>query len=526
LVANFLNDKHYGAIGSSLATTGSKFQSLTAAMKLMEQHGVFIDEKESERLSSMNSEAEMIEALVTKMPQQSAEKFQHFFLQLQLIVSTATRVRQALEAGQAELVEQAMEDAESTGIMTYILKMVIVQAGAEVTNLRRMHKHFCADAESKLSRLVRGQEDAMHAKGRLAKAQGELACFQASQNEQIKKVLMAFAGGSTTALLHGVLNSWHAYVKRMRVESAIFEEYREDIEKAEQRLIDAKSEQLKTVKGMIEKKNKMGTEQLIQEVFNLWREDVEEAKNFLSSKAQVEAMEARLKACQDHQSASAKKVLARCGAASDQGLRDMCFHEWVNFHKEYLKNKEFEDKVKESEKRVADFMKSKSQGAQSVLNKMGSANDSGLLQTVIKAWYEFYRDEKNAAEFAEKMNGANGRFGAFGDRNKKNAKNAMERSHEHQLTMLYLKVWGAWRLDTQLEKLLRVNQGRIEGKKKQLLGVQQMFRNFAVQLEKNINSAGEDSNRELAMGPPQGYKKKYERGMTKHEQTMSLPEIN
>jgi len=38
----------------------------------------------------------------------------------------------------------------------------------------------------------------------------------------------------------------------------------------------------------------------------------------------------------DHQAASAKKVLARCGAASEQGLRDMCFHEWLAFHQEYL----------------------------------------------------------------------------------------------------------------------------------------------------------------------------------------------
>jgi len=525
LVSNFLDEKHYSAISSSLASTGPKFQSLTAAMRLMEQHGVTIDEEESQRLSNLGSEAQMIEALVTKMPQQSAEKFQHFFLQLQLIVSTATRIRQALEEGKADLVEQAMEDAESTGIVSYILKMSIVQAGAEVTNLRRMHKHFVADAGSKLSRLVRGQEDMLHAKQRLSKAQGELACFQASQNESIKKVLMAFAGGSTTALLHGCLNSWAAFCKRQRVENLIYEEYKEDIEKAEQRLIDAKSEQLKSIKGMIEKKHNASKEGLIQEIFNLWREDVEEAKLNLASRGQVEELERKLKSCQDHQAQSAKRVLARCGAASESGLRDMCFHEWVGFHKEYLKNKEFEDKVKESEKKVAEFMKSKSAGAQSILTKMGNASDSGLLHNMLTAWYEYYSDERKAAAFAEQMNGANGRFGAFGERNKKSAKNACERAHEHNLTMLYLKVWGAWRMDTQLEKMLRTHQGKIDGKRKQLTGVQQMFRNFAVQLEKNIES-GADSNRDLALGPPAHYKKKYERGNTKYEQANSLPEIN
>mmetsp|Transcript_12627 Transcript_12627/g.20904 ORF Transcript_12627/g.20904 Transcript_12627/m.20904 type:complete len:552 (+) Transcript_12627:88-1743(+) len=525
LVTTFLQDKHYSMIGTSLASKWDKFQSLSAAMKLMEQHGVHLDQAEQDRLSSLNNEAQMIEALVMKMPQQSQEKFQHFFLQLQLIVSTATRVRQALELGRADLVEQAMDDADSTGVSQYILKMAIVQAGAEVTNLKKQHFHFVRDAEAKLSRLVHGQEDVIQARARLQKAQGELAMFQSQQNEAIKKVLMTFAGGSATALLHGCFSTWHVYVKKMKVENLIYEDYREDIEKAEQRLIDAKADQLKSVRSMIEKKHLAFAENLVQEVFNVWREDLEESKGNLATAEQVREMEARLKACMDHQAQSAKKVLARCGAASEQGLRDMCFHEWLNFHQEYLKNKEFEDRVKESERRVAEFMKSKSQGAQSVLTKMSEATDTGLIYTCFSSWAEFYKEEKRANEFAEQLSAAQGKFGAFGERNKSSAKNVMERAHEHQQTMLYLKVWGAWKLETRIEQILRKNQVRIDGKRQQLLGVQSMFRDFAVKLESNIAQSA-DSNRDLAQGPPSNYKKQYVRGMTRTEQTLSLPDIH
>jgi len=290
----------------------------------------------------------------------------------------------------------------------------------------------------------------MHAKARLLKAQGELAMYQTSHNEHIKKVLMTFAGGSSTALLHGCLNSWHLFCKQMKVENMIYEEYREAIEAAEQRLIDAKADQLKSVKGMIEKKHAGFTTTLTQEVFTLWREEVDEKKGNLASIEKVKELEARLKSCQDHQSQSAKKVLARCGAASDIGLRDMCFHEWVSFHQDYLKNKEFEDQLKESEKRVAEFMKTKSAGAQSVLNNMSNASEAGLLHNVLSAWREYYLDEKRIAEFSEMMNGAQNKMGGFGSRNKKNAHSMMERAHEHQLTMLYLKVWGAWRLEVRM----------------------------------------------------------------------------
>jgi len=523
LVNNFLDDKHYSKISSSLAGNWSKFQSLTAAMRLMEQHGVHLSPEEEERLSGM-SEPQMIETLVTKMPQQSKEQFQHFFLQLQLIVSTATRVRTALEQGRADLVESALDDAESTGITQYILKMCIVQAGSEVTNLKKQHGAWVKDAESKMSRLVKGAEDAIVAKERLAKAQGELAVFQTEQNEHIKKVLMAFAGGSATALLHGCFNSWALYIKKMRVENAIYEEYRDLIEAAEQRLIDAKADQLKSVKGMIEKKHAGMTTSLIEEVFMLWKDDILEMKFNKESAGQVAEMEARLKAAADHQAASAKKVLARCGAASEQGLRDMCFHEWVAFHQEYLKNKELEDAVKEEERRIKEFMKSHSENAQGLLNNMHAATETGLLHEVFTAWCEFYKEEKAINEYAEVMNGANGKLGAFGQRNKKGAQSVMERAHEHNLIMLYLKVWGAWRLDTTIEKTLKMHQGRIDGKRQQLIGVQQMFRNFAKQLESNIQSGG-DSARDLAMGPPPKYGQK-SRGMQKTEGSVSLPDIN
>merc|ERR1719238_680037 len=103
---------------------------------------------------------------------------------------------------------------------------------------------------------------------------------------------------------------------------------------------------------MIERKHAGMTTSLIEEVFALWRDEIMEKKMNAQSAGEVAAMEARLKACADHQSANAKKVLARCGAASEQGMRDMCFHEWKTFPQEYLKNKELEDAVKAEEKKV------------------------------------------------------------------------------------------------------------------------------------------------------------------------------
>merc|ERR1719498_2052230 len=155
---------------------------------------------------------------------------------------------------------------------------------------------------------------------------------------------------------------------------------------------------------MIEKKHAGAQGNLIEEVFMLWKDEVIEKKANLASAEEVAALEAKLKACADHASQSAKKVMARCGAASGQGLRDMCFHEWLNFHQEYLKNKELEDAVKAEEKRIADFMKSHSENAKGLLNNMHAATNSGLLHEVLNAWLEWYKEEKAIAEHAEILN--------------------------------------------------------------------------------------------------------------------------
>jgi len=520
LVGNFLTEKHYAKIGKSLSNRWDRFQSLSAAMKLMEQHGVKLSPEEEQSLSQMN-EAQMIESLVMKMPQQSKEQFQHFFLQLQLIVSTATRVRSALEQGDHLSVSQAMDDADSTGIAQYMLKMAIVQAGSEVTNLKTQHSAWVKDAEAKLTRLVRGAEEAANAKAKLAKAYDELSVFQSEASEKTKKVLMTLAGGSSTALLHGMFSEWHKYVMHMRVENMIYEEYREQIEAAETRLIDAKQEQLKGVKNMIQRKSAGAEASLVQEVFGIWQEELNEKKFAAENAEKIAALEAKLASSMDRQSQNAKKLMSRMGAAGENGMRDMCFHEWVTFHKEYLKNKEFEDQLKETEKRLQEFMKSKSAGAQSVLNKMSDGTDSGLLHEVLTEWYSVYKEEKEANEMAEMMNGAQGRFGSFGERNKKGAMSAMERAHQHQNMMIYLQFFNAWRMDWRVEKMLILHNKRIESKRQQLLGVQQMFRNFALQLESNINAGGvSDRGWDRPIGSPQ------KKSLQKAEGSVSLPDIH
>merc|ERR1719310_1771111 len=151
----FLGEKQYSKLHAALSTAWNACHSLTAAMKLMEQYGVHLTPDEEQKLLQMD-EASMIEALVMRLPTQTKEQFEEFFHQLQLIVSTATRIRAALEGGSVEDAMSALADVSKTGIAPYVLKMAIVQAGSEVANLKQSNTTWVKDAAGRMRQLLSG----------------------------------------------------------------------------------------------------------------------------------------------------------------------------------------------------------------------------------------------------------------------------------------------------------------------------------------------------------------------------------
>lgn len=518
LARTFFREKHYTELHASLSTQWDKLQSLSAAMRLMERHGVTLSQEEVDELSAL-SEAEQINALVGKMPQQSNEQFQTFFLQLQLLVSTATRIRRALEEGNADLVTEALADSDATGISPYVLRMAVVQAGSEVTALKETFAQWNKDADAKMSRLIRGQTDATAAKKKLAALQAEYMHFNSAQSEKAKKVLMNFASGSESALKAGCFKGWQEFIRKEKQEAEIRSEFEERIEAARMKLIDYKAQQLSGARKLLSRKAMNGTVSLQAEVLKLWRDAAAEAKVDAGLADQIKELEARLSSSKGAQAASTKRVMARMGAAQLGQALSMCFQGWVAYHKEYMKNKEWEDSVKESEKRVKEFMKTKSAGAKKVLESMEGMADSGLEKTCLNAWIEFTNEIRQENKLAEQLEQFQAKSSAFHGRNKTAGMSLMERARVHQERMAMQQVMLRWAMDCKVEVMCRGYHGVIEGKRSQLVGVQTMFRKFAGTLEASIQKGGRDDTR-FEVKPPAQRKK-----MVKDQNSVSLPDI-
>merc|ERR1712118_435185 len=258
-------------------------------------------------------------------------------------------------------------------------------------------------------------------------------------------------------------------VDRIKKEAEIRLEYQERIEAAQKRLFDYKQSQKGNAKGVLLRQAAAGDSALIGEVFAYLCKEPQARKADEEAAKKLAEIEAKL-------SAQAGKNM----------LMDVCMEAWKSWLVEYKKNKDQEDAIKAAEQKVADFMKSKSEGAKGVIDRMNSATDSGLVEHVISTWIQYLKDEKKAQEMEALLNGANSKFGAFSERNKAGAMSAGQKAtaaKEYGLLNHSMCLWAEF---CKVERLLRYYSNRMEGKKHQLQGLQTMFRNFATQLETGL----------------------------------------
>merc|ERR1719359_2765704 len=110
-----------------------------------------------------------------------------------------------------------MDSADDVGITPYILKMALVQAGAEVKAMEAKEEAWVTNSERKMAPLLRGQEDSMLAQMELAAAMAQLAELRGDSKDKSKKVLLGMASGKDSALVSSMFGLWATVLKQMKV---------------------------------------------------------------------------------------------------------------------------------------------------------------------------------------------------------------------------------------------------------------------------------------------------------------------
>merc|ERR1719253_188546 len=181
-------------------------------------------------------------------------------------------------------------------------------------------------------------------------------------------------------------------------------------------------------------------------------------------------------------------------AGSDSALLTLVVASWVQFIADYKKNKDIEDAVKAQEKQMAEYLAKKKDEAKSVLDKMNSSTDSGLVEHVMSTWAQQFRDNQEALKMERIMAENEAKFGALNGRQKDNAKGVMGRVNEQMELNCLLKHFSAWATDTKLERIMRHYNSKMDSKKQQLQSVQHLFKNFATQLDQGLKEGDSARN--------------------------------
>mmetsp|Transcript_32377 Transcript_32377/g.58835 ORF Transcript_32377/g.58835 Transcript_32377/m.58835 type:complete len:578 (-) Transcript_32377:119-1852(-) len=516
IAQQMLEDRHVKVLHKTLSKcwnrSAGRVQSLSAAIALMEQYGVNLSDSEAAKLSELEEEKQ-IGALVNLMPQATNEQFQQFFLQLQLLVSTAMRVRKGLEDGQPEKVAAALDDADSTGVSSYILKMAVIQAGSEVTAQMAEYQTWVKDTDNKMARLIRGQEDAMAAQKKLAGLQAELHRGQSEQVAKASQVAMNFISNNTSALKSVCFHGWQQWAKNEAEEHAMERECEERLAETQRELLEYREQQLKNIRGVFNKKGELAKKELQGEVLTMWKDILKKRKEDDALAEKVNLLSEKVAAAQSAQKENTKKVMERMGAASDAGLLQMALTGWIQEHLNEKKEKEKQAVIAEAEERIQEFLKGKSESAKKMLQAAGGGTDTGLLHQALSGWKQVWEDAKKEAELEAALNDKSSELQAFGLRTKAAGSSAMERSKHYSEQMLLMQTFYNWKMDWSMEMTLKGYHAKIEAKRQQLMGVHQMFRSFATQLESGLK--GSDSDRSFKR-----------RDLVKSEHSLSLPEIH
>jgi len=497
-VQQFLDEWHYRIISSSLAKQWDRTRTVATALSFFQLSGLPLGENQIAEMTAME-EASMVTRIVSLMDANFMAGFEYLQLQMALVIMTATTIRKSLEENNQEAIWQSMEHTESAGVPQQILKQAIVHACAEAGKIRNTHKTWSKNTESRIARLHRGAEDAERTQQQLQAVLNQLESFGETQNGKSKKVLMGLANNQDRALMNTCYDAWYGFLSRVKSEKSIRDKFEDQITTAERKLFEYKERQLTNIKGVINRGNAAGIEDLLKTIWEGWGAGIREQKLEAEKAAELEAVNARLANVCSSAAENAKKVMGRAAAGNDQGLLLLCVQAWTGWLDEVKKDRELDGQVAESQAKLQEYLKSKNEEAKGVLDRMGAGSEEGLMKMFWSYWVQIWKEEVKNRELEAQMQAMQDRMNGLSGKQKGNAMSVQERVNAQMATNLLLNTFSAWVLGTKQIRVEQYFTSKMESRRKQLSSVQGMFKSFATQLETGLAPDSESGRK----GPAQ-----------------------
>merc|ERR1719484_253180 len=234
---------------------------------------------------------------------------------------------------------------------------------------------------------------------------------------------------------------------------------------------------------------------LLHMVWKMWTDEVNERKADGDTAQALKAAQDRLNSFEQSQKEKAGQFMTRMAAGSEASLKNLILEAWIKFHTDYAADREMEEKVKEAEKKFKEHMDAKKDEAKAVLDRMLASSDHGLESLIMQNWASWLKDEKKQKELEFALNEAESKFKSLNARSRGNATGVQNRVNEQQNLNLLQRVFNFWLIETKANRIESHYNNKYESKRRQLQGVQNLFKSFALQLEQNLGGDDDSSAR-------------------------------
>jgi len=480
----FMDEWYYRCLHSGLASDWDREQCAEAALNLFQHLGVPLSDEEKSLYATLDDD-DMVDVLTKKMPMDVRKAFTHIALQLQLVMSAASRVRCTLKEGTPEELGKIMDEGDQS-FNSQILKRTIMEAATEAAEAKEVHSSWTQTMNIRSTRLGNAQQAADKAKIELDKLNMQLENFGANQNTKSKNVLLNMSTQNEKVFLTTVFKQWWTWKVKVYSEKAIHDKFQKEIDDATNKLMDYKQRQVANIRNVLQMNNEYNTTFLTKEVFRVWSKEVVDQKEEKALSGHLEAAKSKMSTLKANQKDNAQKTLARLSAGSDESLKTLTFQAWHKQHVDYMKNKDFNDAVEAQEAAIEQYMKSAGENAKGVLSRVSSSSESGILKTAMSGWIEWYQDEKSKQEMDDMMNSHGVKMKSLNSNFKETAKATQERANELEEENILMVLFMSWATEAKLGRLVKHYGGQIDAKRQQLDAVRSMFTSFATQLEQGI----------------------------------------
>merc|ERR1712232_915167 len=204
----------------------------------------------------------------------------------------------------------------------------------------------------------------------LANAKNTLSSYRADANDKSKKVLLGLVGNRDAALVASSFSGWKEICTKAKREAEVRKEYEEQLNKAFQDLAAVKEKQIANIRSVLARNTDLNKMKMIEAVYSAMKQEVIDFGIEEAAKREAAALEEKLKLFSDAASQNAKNFIAKMNGNNAAALLSNAFTGWSTCIQEEKKQREMEDKVREAEKRFAEFQSRQKDGAKGVLGGM------------------------------------------------------------------------------------------------------------------------------------------------------------